>query len=332
MSKYFPKKWLLFVVKAAVTVVLIWLVLRKVDMSDMKRHFDSIGFDTIGLAMILLAAQSVLAGIRWRIIMRLFDRVLALAISVRIYFEGLFFNQALPSTIGGDGIRIYRVYRLGLPLGAAFNGVLLDRVAGFISLILLVAVAQPLLRQRIDNEQALLAFMGITLLGLSAIIALLTLASLPDSFGRWRAVRGMMNLSLGGREMLKSIQIATPVLGYSLVGHMLMVFAVYLIAMDIGLKVSFVDCLIMVPSVMLVATIPISIAGWGVRESAMVTAFGLLGAPTDAVVALSMAFGLCLVAVGLPGGILWFLNPDHRVADASEIAELRESKAKKGQV
>ena len=84
MSKYFPKKWLLFVVKAAVTVVLIWLVLRKVDMSDMKRHFDSIGFDTIGLALILLAAQSVLAGIRWRIIMRLFDRVLALAISVRI--------------------------------------------------------------------------------------------------------------------------------------------------------------------------------------------------------------------------------------------------------
>jgi glycosyltransferase 2 family protein len=324
MSKTSLKKWLLFTVKAAVTIILIWLVLRKVDMADMKRHFAAIGFDTVFFALALLAAQSVLAAIRWRIVMRLFDRVLAFAISVRIYFEGLFFNQALPSTVGGDGIRIYRVYRLGLPFGAAFNGVLLDRVAGFISLILLVAAAQPLLRQRIDNEQALLAFMGIMLLGLSAIIALLALASLPDSLGRWRVVRGMMKLSLGGREMLKSIRIAAPVLGYSLVGHALMVFAVYLIAMDIGLAVSFVDCLIIVPSVMLVATIPISIAGWGVRESAMVTAFGLLGAPTDAVAALSVAFGLCLIAVGLPGGILWFLNPDHHVADTAEIAEMQE--------
>ena len=321
------KKWLLFAVKAAVTIILIWFVLRKVDMADMKRHFVAIGFDTVLFALALLAGQAVLAGIRWRIVMRLFDRVLALAISIRIYFEGLFFNQALPSTVGGDGIRIYRVYRLGLPFGAAFNGVLLDRVAGFISLILLVAAAQPLLHQRIDDEQALLAFMGIMLLGLSAIIALLALASLPESLGRWRVVRGLMKLSLGGREMLKSIRIAAPVLGYSLVGHVLMVFAVYLIAMDIGLNVGFVDCLIIVPSVMLVATIPISIAGWGVRESAMVTVFGLLGAPTDAVAALSVAFGLCLIAVGLPGGILWFLNPDHHVADAAEIAEMQESKA-----
>ena len=321
------KKWLLFVVKAAITIILIWFVLRKVDMADMKRHFVAIGFDTVLFALALLAGQAVLAGIRWRIVMRLFDRVLAVTISVRIYFEGLFFNQALPSTVGGDGIRIYRVYRLGLPFGAAFNGVLLDRVAGFISLILLVAAAQPLLHQRIDDEQALLAFMGIMLLGLSAIIALLALALLPESLGHWRVVRGLMKLSLGGREMLKSVRIAAPVLGYSLVGHVLMVFAVYLIAMDIGLNVGFVDCLIIVPSVMLVATIPISIAGWGVRESAMVTAFGLLGAPTDAVAALSVAFGLCLIAVGLPGGILWFLNPDHHVADAAEIAEMQESKA-----
>ena len=46
----------------------------------------------------------------------------------------------------------------------------------------------------------------------------------------------------------------------------MMVSAAYLIALDIGIKVSLVDCFIIVPSVMLVATIPISIGGWGVRE------------------------------------------------------------------
>ncbi|HAT36239.1 MAG TPA: hypothetical protein DCS82_11015 [Rhodospirillaceae bacterium] len=202
---------------------------------------------------------------------------------------------------------------------------LLDRVAGFISLILLVVAAQPLLHQRINDPQALLAFGVITGFGVFSITAILALASLPGTFDRWRPVRGLMKLSLGARQMLRQPRIAAPVLGYSLIGHLLMISAIYLIAMDIGIKVSLIDCVIIVPSVMLVATIPISIAGWGLRESAMVTAFGLLGAPTDEVAALSVAFGLCLIGVGLPGGILWFLNPDHRVADAAEIAEMQDS-------
>jgi uncharacterized protein (TIRG00374 family) len=327
MSNSSLKKWLLFLLKATVTVGLIWFVVHGIDLAETKRHMVSIEWSTIVLVLLLLAAQTVLGAMRWRILMRLFDKVLALSTTVRIYFEGVFFNQVLPSTVGGDGIRIYRVYRLGLPFGSAFNGVLLDRVAGFMSLILLVVVAQPLLRQRIDNEQALLAFLGIMVLGVAAIVALLALASLPQRFSSLRIIRGMMNLSVGCREMLKSVRIAAPVMGFSLIGHVGMVFSIYLIAMDIGLRVSFVDCLIIVPSVMLLATVPISIAGWGVREGAMVAAFGLLGAPQSAVAALSLSFGLCLIVVGLPGGVLWFLNPDHRVVDAAEINEMQESNA-----
>jgi uncharacterized membrane protein YbhN (UPF0104 family) len=236
----------------------------------------------------------------------------------------MFFNQALPSTIGGDGIRIYRVYRQGLPFGPSFNGVLLDRVAGFISLILLVAVSQPLLHARIDNQQALFAFGAITGFGVFSMVALLALASLPETFARWRPIRGMMKLSEGARGMFKSPAIAISVLALSLAGHGMMVLAIAIIAWDLGLAVSFLDCLMIVPAVMLVATVPISIAGWGVREGLMVTAFGLLGAPESVVAAVSLIVGLCFIVVGLPGGILWFLNPDHNVADAAKVAEMTE--------
>ena len=152
MKKTSLKKYLLFVSKAAVTGLLIWLVFTKVNFVELKQHFNSIKGITIVYVLALLCVQSLLAGIRWRIVMALFDRVLSLALTVRIYFEGMFFNQALPSTVGGDGIRIYRVFKLGLPFGAAFNGVLLDRVAGFISLIILVALAQPILFQKIQEQ------------------------------------------------------------------------------------------------------------------------------------------------------------------------------------
>ena len=319
MKKASLKKYLLFGLKAAVTGVLIWLLLVKVDFAELKRHVASIKGVTVSYVLALLCAQSLLAGLRWRIVMALFDRSLALALTIRIYFEGMFFNQALPSTVGGDGIRIYRVFKLGLPFGAAFNGVLLDRVAGFISLIVLVAIAQPLLFQKIQDFQVLMAFWFITASGFIAIIILLAMASFPAKLSHWRAVRGLMKLSVGSREVIRSPRRSIPVFGYSLIGHLMMVSAAYLIALDIGIKVSLVDCFIIVPSVMLVATIPISIGGWGVRESAMVTAFGLLGAPAAEVAALSVAFGFCLMGVSLPGGILWFLNTDHHIAATAQV-------------
>ena len=64
----------------------------------------------------------------------------------------------------------------------------------------------------------------------------------------------------------------------SVLGHVIIVAAVYAIVRGLDLPVGFADCLMLVPAVMLFATIPISIAGWGVREGAMVTAFALVGA------------------------------------------------------
>ena len=232
MKKTSLKKYLLFISKATVTGLLIWLVFTKVNLVELKQHFSAIKGITVVYVLALLCAQSLLAGIRWRIVMALFDRVFALALTVRIYFEGLFFNQALPSTVGGDGIRIYRVFKLGLPFGAAFNGVLLDRVAGFISLIILVAVAQPILFRKIQEPQALIAFLFITAFGLFAIIMLLMMGSLPSKLSRWRAIRGLVKLSFGARQLLKTPSCSIPVLGYSLIGHLLMVSAAYLIAIN----------------------------------------------------------------------------------------------------
>jgi uncharacterized membrane protein YbhN (UPF0104 family) len=53
--------------------------------------------------------------------------------------------------------------------------------------------------------------------------------------------------------------------------------------------------------------IPISLAGWGVREGAMVIVFSLAGLQTEASLSLSVLFGACMFVSGLPGGVLWLL-------------------------
>ena len=74
------------------------------------------------------------------------------------------------------------------------------------------------------------------------------------------------------------------------------------------MNLSFLDCLVLIPPVVLVSTIPISIAGWGVREAAMITLLALVGvAEADAFV-LSVLFGLLTFGLSLPGGIVWIIG------------------------
>jgi hypothetical protein len=70
--------------------------------------------------------------------------------------------------------------------------------------------------------------------------------------------------------------------------------------------------LLLAPLVTLVTTVPISLGGWGVREGAMVTALSFLDVPSTVALSVSIQFGLVMMVVGLPGGVLAALNPPRR--------------------
>ena len=72
------------------------------------------------------------------------------------------------------------------------------------------------------------------------------------------------------------------------------------------LEVALKDCVLLVPPVILITVVPVSIAGWGVREGAMVVAFGFIQVPASAAFALSVLFGLTLAVSSLPGSLLWW--------------------------
>lgn len=320
MSKRPAVKYLLFVVKAAITLGLIWVVVRNVDMTDTLQRVRSISLGT-GLGVIgLLLLLSLLCIFRWQVVMRQFGRGLGFPLTARLFFEGLFFNQALPSTVGGDGIRIYRAFRAGLSLSAAINSVVLDRILGLTSLMLLAAVAQPLFYQRVDSLAARLTFSAVFLAAIGGIVALLLLAYLPERFHSWKVARGLVALSLAARQAFRTSSIFVPVTLLSIAGHLISVAVFYLLSVSLDLGVSFMDCLVMVPSVLLLATVPVSVAGWGLREGATVAAFGLLGVPAGGAAAASVLFGIGMALVALPGGVLWFLNADRGTGEVDGLS------------
>ena len=93
-----------------------------------------------------------------------------------------------------------------------------------------------------------------------------------------------------------------------------------MLGVSIELEITWVDCMVLMPPVLLLMTIPISIAGWGVREQAMVSAFALIDISGEGALALSIMFGLVSLFMGLPGGIVWLLRTDKKVKNLEEFS------------
>ena len=75
-----------------------------------------------------------------------------------------------------------------------------------------------------------------------------------------------------------------------------------------GLTVTWMNLLLTIPLVIFFMALPISIAGWGVREGVMVLGLGYLGVSAEEALALSIVFGLSTLIVSIPGSAIWLLE------------------------
>jgi len=294
--------------KIAVSVLLIWLLVRGMDIDAVVGRMFGVGAEAVVTACVILALLAVLQALRWGRIIRAVGRDMPFRDAFAIVLIGQFFNQTLPSSVGGDGVRMWRAHKLGLGLAAAVNSVLLDRLAAFLALILIVAVSLPVIMPLMGDGPERWAAAVAVAAGICGFALLLSLDRLPPSWRRWRAVAAAATLAADARRVFAAPRHAAPVVVASVTIHVGVSLAVYVLARALGIEATATDCLILVPPVLLFTALPISIAGWGVREGAMVTAFSLIGVPAADAFALSILLGLVIMAVGLPGGLVWVLT------------------------
>ena len=316
------KRHIALALKFVVSGGLIWFLIDGVDLGAARDRILGADHKYIGLAFLVTIVQVGICVVRWRSVLGAIGAMLSFMDGIRLYFISFFFNQALPSSVGGDAVRVYRAYKEGLTLSCAINSVMLERVATVLGLILLVVIATPFFIDRVGSNEAAWIIPSVTVLGIGGLVGLIFLMfldRLPPKLSHWRLVRGLAVLASDSRRVFLSPFNAFKTIGWSLAGHINVALATYLLGLSIGLEITWLDCMVLMPPVLLVMTLPISIAGWGVREQAMVTAFGLIGVPGEGALVLSIMFGLMGLLLGLPGGIVWLLSSDKEIQATDEI-------------
>lgn len=294
--------------KIAISLALIAIVLRAFDVRGVVSHFAKVDAATLVLVIAIALSIALLHTARWIAVIRATGAELDFKTALQVVLIGHFFNQALPSSVGGDAVRIWCAYRAGLSFGAAANTVIIDRALTLVSLLLLTAAGLPWLFEIVADPVARWALSTVLIAGIAGFGAFLALKRLPEVIARWRVMRALLGLAALGRIVVFSARLALATVLLSAVSFIGCSLIVFYLANAMQLHITLRDCILLVPPVILVSVVPISIAGWGVREGAMVVAFGFISVPASAAFAVSVLFGLTLAAASLPGSLLWWLS------------------------
>jgi hypothetical protein len=224
----------------------------------------------------------------------------------------IFFGQVLPSTVGGDAVRVWLLAKNGNPWALATYSVLIDRFIGVLGLALMAIACLPWSLALIQNPVGQSALLLIGVGSVAAAAGFLVLGNIRSAYmERFWPIRHLMKVAVALRELFLTSKAGLWTMILSLLSHVFTSTIAWCAAHAASTPFSFIDSLLLIPPIMLIATIPISIAGWGVRETALVLAFSYAGLPAEDALVVSILFGATMFAFGIAGGVLWLLTGAH---------------------
>jgi uncharacterized membrane protein YbhN (UPF0104 family) len=292
-----------FLIKAGVSIFLLSFVLHGLDLGTLLREMLAVSRPALIAAALCYCAVGIPSALRWSIVLGTMGYPRPFRITFPIVLIGYFFNLTLVSAVGGDAVRIWEVYHTGVPPTPAAISVMIDRLTQFLAHVLIVAATLPVSFELVRDPVArggVLVFLAATALGI--VIAAIFDQWVGSRF-RFADVLGHFSVDLRRILLVPSRALATVLLGLCNQGGV--IFVVVLLAWGLALPITWLQCVVIVPLALLATAIPISIGGWGVRESAFVTGFGLVGVPTSDALLLSVLFGILNLLVRLPGALVW---------------------------
>jgi uncharacterized membrane protein YbhN (UPF0104 family) len=291
-------------IRALVTVGLLALVASRVDFGDASKRLSGGSWGWLAAAVVVLFASFLVAAARWHILLRAASVDVSLADACRAYLIGVFSTNFLPSQVGGDATRAWIAGSPGNRVRAATT-VVIDRASGLACLIL-IAWAACLADSGGVPQALMLALVAATVVGLAAGLAAVAAFRGNRRIGSWfpeRAGAWAGEARLAARETVRwPVLWRTVLLGIAF--QALVVPSIWLVARGLAIDLPLVIIAITLPPVLILAALPISIGGFGVREGSYVVLLAHVGVNATEATLLSVMAGVTFALATLPGGLL----------------------------
>ncbi len=282
------------IVRAVVSILLLGFMVWRVSPGRLLSLWrDAEPAPLVGAFLLLLMAQ-VLSGYKWGLLLRTYQTTVGSVQAIRTYFVGMFFNTVLPWSYAGDGVRSYVATKeMGLPLRLSIATVVIDRLSGYLALLLLGLLGVGFLYWPLPAMIALAA------VGAAGLILMASL--LPRYSSSIRSLPGPASRFLAERTLAVSLRQALPL---SFVFHCVAILALGLIIRGVGLHLPWAYIAVAELVTSTASVVPLSLGGIGVREFSLAALLTAHGASPEGATAVAFAYGITFAALGLLGGLV----------------------------
>lgn len=278
------KKTIQRVLQAVISLgILVWL-LRQADLLQVGAVLKDAHPGYLAGVLVLLTGSRLLMPLKWKLLLDATGVHVPRWTLIRIYYSSAFAGTVLPATVGGDAVRLVLVARAGVPAQPALFSILVERVSGLLVMAVLSVMGAWMLSRwaaipDLPLDKLGLIFMVLAVFSLVAVVLL--------------------------RRRLAGLRVFTLVLFalLTLVEAGLLIGSALLTVRALGLPLSTSYVLAFMPIQILVARLPISLAGWGVHEAGFVYFFSQAGVPVSVGLAAGLLHHALLVLALSPGAL-----------------------------
>lgn len=291
--------------KVAVTIGLAGAIIYKLDLPRFWQLITGTDIVFVTLAVAITILSVILSAYKWQLLVKAQGFSIRLGKLISSYFVGLFFNNFMPTSIGGDMVRIMDLRREVGSGTVAAASVVAERVLASVTLGLLVVLAAVFDISTIHDHGLLIAvFTAACLIMFAAILCADRLSLYLGKYASPLAVR-FKNFAESIGVSLKDRRAMAKVMLYSIIFQVLVVLINVAIIKALGLEVKMGMIFLFVPIIFAFTMLPISINGLGVREAAYAYFFGRAGLSAEEAIAVSVLFFLVVTLVSLTGGVIF---------------------------
>ena len=332
LDLYRRHKALFFVVKMALSLALFAYVVAKVSPGNVWAVVRKADPALLGAAAGLFVFSNLVGSWLWGRLLRAQGVRIPYHKAAAYYFVGLFFNNFLPSNIGGDIARISHASKYASNVSSVFSATLMDRLLGVLSIALLAVLASFASLDRFHLYAIYGAIVLIFLLALGLFLSIfnrtvlkafewpfrvLGLKAVEASIGRLLDdLHGFRN----EKGALRAAFLATTVVQIS------RIYVHYLVGLSLGVRLAAGYYFLFVPVLAALVSLPISMNGLGIREGASVVLFQMAGLTREEAFTIPFVTYLMSVFVSLLGGFI-FVTRSPRHALARKLEARREKRA-----
>lgn len=303
--------------RAAVTGLAFWAIFRNIELASLWGIVRSAQIPWLILAVLLFLVGQMGCVARWRMLVPAHPSLTWIFLT-QSFFVGSFFNAFLPTTVGGDVVRSYDLIKATGQWRQPLVSVLLDRLIGMTSLLLLGLAAWAAFPTVHGDSMIQVSF------ALYCLLAVVTFAVLGSRRVLAVSLKPFSKIGLGTlsshatqfqetiRAYLHRPRLLLTALGLSLILQTIATGMFVAVCFALNLPIPILFVFLVVPIVSVVSQLPISLNGWGIREGALILLLGRIGIRPEEALSLSFIAATLIVLIGLLIGGPIFLTRQRR--------------------